>query len=122
MAAGKKLVWVVDDEQSILAAVKDRLESNDFNAATFTTAEDAVKALSRGENLPALIITDNDTRSAMTGMDVIQSAVYKKIPIIIQALNDISTKVQSSGAYGFVPKTGDYRALMIMVNQAIGGK
>ncbi len=122
MQGAKKLVWVVDDEQPILSAVKERLESNDFNVATFTTAEDAVKTLSRGEGLPALIITDNDTRSSMTGMDVIQSAVYKKIPIIIQAVNDISTKVQSSGVYGYVPKTGDYRALMIMVNQAIGGK
>ena len=73
----KQTILVIDDELSLLKAVKERLEMENFNVLTCTTAEDALKTLDRFT--PDLMVVDLRL-PGMSGLDFCKAVRSAETP------------------------------------------
>ena len=123
----KGIIWIVDDDSDICEMIKDTLIFYNYDTRSFPTADKAVNALNAldalknsGEAMPALIITDYDTRSKMNGLDVGKKANEMDIPVIMQsATPDIGQQAKLSGVKGFLEKPFAPKVLMDMAQRVI---
>jgi CheY-like chemotaxis protein len=67
---GGALIYVVDDEPTLLELASAILGSRGYTIETFHTAESALQAFKAAEPPPALIITDY-AMHAMTGLELV---------------------------------------------------
>ncbi|MBI3299452.1 MAG: response regulator [Elusimicrobia bacterium] len=84
-APSRKSILVVDDDQSFLAMMVDRLEAEGFRV---TSAEDAAQAVIQAEAFsPAMVIMDVNMPSFGTGIDALaklrEIPKLKDVPVIL---------------------------------------
>lgn len=122
------IVWIVDDDSSLIEMVRAALDAQGHDIRTFETAQDAAWALAAPDcPLPGVIVTD----LMMPGMDgyTFQAELQKDertrpIPLIVmtakgktRALFDHSPNVRS-----FIEKPFDLDAMRSAVRDALEGK
>ncbi len=98
-----KLIWVVEDDAIVRQEVQKQLQKKGYNnVRPFENAYLAVTALNELKDKsehPALIITDNDTMSKQTGLDVLKKAKELKIPsIMLSRSYDVQHQAEALGA------------------------
>ncbi|HPN30511.1 MAG TPA: hybrid sensor histidine kinase/response regulator [bacterium] len=112
-----KKIFVVDDEKEILNSIFRAFKFSDYNLILFTSAEEALKALTENENdYPDLIITDYRLLG-MTGLDFL--SVVKTLPHYISVLiitgygdSDLEIRSYRIGAEDFIYKPVTFDKLM----------
>lgn len=82
----KKTILIVEDHQSVVSAMK-LLLGEKYNLVIFNTADEAVDEIKNiGSNdKPDLIITDNNTKSNLRGLDVLAAAKAAGIKAIMHS-------------------------------------
>lgn len=121
----KKLIWIVEDDTDQSFLLEERLHYNGYATRSFPTADAAIIELEKlkysTDQKPDLIITDYNTKSNNSGLDVIKAAAAKELGIrsIILSANDIEHVAMAHGAVGFFRKPYDNKELVAKVNKVI---
>lgn len=104
-----KRIWVVDDDEEMLRAIKLMLAVIDCTAVTFFSARAAGKALLDGEQ-PDLMILDINMPE-VTGLDLLEFIrrypATKKLPIVMlstESSDVMIDRARSLGADAYVSK------------------
>lgn len=119
--AGKKVVAIVDDDESIRAALQGFMKEAGLPAQSFASAEEFLEA---GDlNQTACLVTDI-RMPGMSGLDLQArlNAERRRIPIVfITAHGDESMRMQAlrAGAVEFLAKPFDEEALLDCVRAAV---
>ena len=116
----KKLIWVVDDDQSIRFVLEHALQSAGYTVRSFKNADLALKHIKC--SIPAVIITDV-RMPGTNGMEFlyILQRNYTHIPIIIiTAHSDLDSAVSAyeGGAFEYLPKPFDIDEAITLVDRA----
>jgi DNA-binding response OmpR family regulator len=102
----KNKILVIDDEISLLKAVKERLTIEKFNVVTFTSAEQAMSSVNK--DIPDLMIVDVRL-GGMSGFDFCRTIRSFKGPISIVPIIFLTTaKDESSKVLGLELGGDDY--------------
>lgn len=118
----KKKILVVDDEQELVAALKIRLEANDFEVIA---AYDGEEALEKAKEKPDLILLDI-LMPKMDGYKVLsklrQAAQTKNIPVIMLTAKGESQsifKAHDLGSTDYIIKPFEQEELLELINKYI---
>ena len=118
-----KVVAIVDDDQSVLSALKDLFESAGFSAWCFGSAEEFLE--SDGRDGSSCLITDI-SMPGLSGLELQArlKAEGSRLPVIfITAHGDARMKAQAmkAGAVGFLTKPFNDEVLLDKVRAASEG-
>lgn len=113
-------IAIVDDDPSVLKALRRLLRVRGIQAKTYATAEEYVAAMPDG--LPRCVIIDLQL-PGMTGLELLQHLKRKgvKVPaIIITARGDVGTRerCEAAGAIAFFSKPFSNAALLAAIDAA----
>ncbi|MBE20531.1 MAG: nitrogen regulation protein NR(I) [Gammaproteobacteria bacterium] len=117
----KKLVWIVDDDESIRWVLEKGLTEKGLKVETFDSAHGVLKSLESSS--PAVIITDIKMpgTSGLVLLDQVRES-RPEIPVIIMtAHSDLESAVQSyeHGAWEYLPKPFDINEAAQVVERAM---
>ena len=120
-SATQPTIGIVDDDPSILRALRRLLSTAGFTAKTFPSAE-ALLACEQLDRLRCLILDIH--LGGLSGFDLQQrlAATHPRIPIIfITALDDALTRERArrTGAVDYLRKPFDEQALITAINRAL---
>ncbi len=120
----KKLVYVIDDDESMRRAFQLLFLSADFDVHVFRSAEKFLETASFSEH--SCIILDM-RMPGMTGLELLKELASRKIgiPVIgVSAYDDAPTRdlARALGAVAFFSKPVDDRALIDAILWAMAGK
>jgi len=115
------LVYLVDDDNSVLEAISMFLFSADIEVQAFQTAKDLLNRMPREEN--ACLVTDIKM-NGINGFMLLQELNEKriKIPVIFLTAYDTPESRQQAkqaGAAGFLRKPVDGQALLDTIQWAV---
>jgi FixJ family two-component response regulator len=124
MVKKKKLVYVIDDDESMRRAFQLLFRSADFDVQAFHSAEEFLESASLSGG--GCIILDM-RMPGMTGLELQKELASRKIriPVIgISAYDDGPTRdlARASGAVAFFRKPVDDQALIDAIEWAMGEK
>ena len=117
----RKLVWVVDDDESIRWVLEKGLSENDLKVETFESAYQVIKKLE--QESPEAILSDIKMpgTSGLGLLDQVKE-IRPDIPVIIMtAHSDLESAVESyeHGAWEYLPKPFDINEAVQIVKRAI---
>ena len=118
----EKHVWVIDDEQAICWSLKRALEKIGYRVTTFSTAEDALKALPSTERLDVVLM---DVR--LPGMDGFAATTAVKslrpeVPVVMMtAFGDLSSAMRAMelGVFDYLTKPFELQEAMRTVAKGV---
>lgn len=123
----KPIIYIVDDEESVLRAMKRLILSMDMDVKTFTSGQEFLESDFRDRN--ACLIADIKM-PVMGGMKLQQKILAKgsKLPVIFITAFDterIRCEAKEAGAAGYFQKPVDDQALLdsiqwVLSNQSSG--
>jgi len=121
MPEKKAIVYIVDDDDEVLRAIKRLLRSAGLKAQTFASGDDFLKSKFRDQN--ACMIADI-RMPGMSGLELYQELLGKgfKLPVIfITGFDDAKARSQakSFGAIGYFRKPVDDQALLDAIRLAL---
>jgi FixJ family two-component response regulator len=110
----KPIIYIVDDDESVLRAMKRLILSMDMEVQTFGSAEEFLNSNYQEQN--ACLIADVKM-PGVGGMELQQKLVAKasKLPVIFITAFDteeIRSEARKAGAAGYFQKPVDDRALL----------
>ncbi|MFK8052358.1 MAG: nitrogen regulation protein NR(I) [Woeseiaceae bacterium] len=123
MTDSAKVVWVVDDDESVRWVVEQALQQASVPVRTFQDGHAFLTALGSGK--PDVVITD----IRMPGLDglTLLSRLQEDYPdlpvIVVTAHSDLDSAVAAyqGGAFEYLPKPFDIDELVNLVRRALGG-
>lgn len=97
-----KRIWVVDDDEEMLRAVKLMLAVLDYEAVTFFSARSVGKSLLGGER-PDLMILDINMPE-VTGLDLLEflrrHPITKNLPVVMLSTESSDVMIDRANALG----------------------
>jgi len=100
----EKLVYVVEDELSQREGLAWMLKDSGFNVREFNTVDAALEHMgwrensqNLSQNLPDLIVTDNNTNSRYRGLDLLAAAKRAGVPRVMAAGGPTDAQVIAAG-------------------------
>jgi DNA-binding response OmpR family regulator len=117
----KKRILIVEDDEAIRQALKELLETEDFEVLTAENGEDALLILERTKNLPSLIVADL-MMPVLDGFKFCsilnESHNLKKIPIIIMSADGhVKQKQDATQAVAYLKKPVDIDEVINTINR-----
>ena len=117
----KPIIYIVDDEEAVLKAMKQLILSMGMDVETFTSGQEFLDSDFREQN--ACLIVDIKMPS-MSGMELQQKLLAKgsKLPVIFITAFDtdkIRAKAKEAGAAGYFRKPVDDQALLDSIQWAL---
>ncbi len=115
-------VWIIDDDRSIRWVLEKALARENISFRSFGTADEAIAALSSGEQ--PLVLLSDIRMPGQSGLDLLRH-VKAKIPglpvIIMTAYSDLDSAVAAfqGGAFEYLPKPFDVDQAVDLVQRAI---
>lgn len=121
-------VLVVDDEEEVLAALKRRLERENYRVDVASSAAEAIVFI-RSQTQPVdVIVTDMSMEENDSGLEVLKEAVAHDIfteVIVLTAYGNVGNAVESMrrGAFDYLEKNAPgvdvYELLVLKIGQAL---
>lgn len=120
----KKNILIIDDDQEVIDLLKDYLEVNGFDTASFTDGLDALNYLK--ENLPDLVLTDL-LLPGEHGINVVKQIKDKYfLPVIMMSSiyeeKELTHVMDDYFVEGFFQKPFELHALLKKVNEILNAK
>ena len=120
----KPIIYIVDDEEAVLKAMKQLILSMGMDVETFTSGQEFLDSDFREQN--ACLIVDIKM-PIMSGMELQQKLVAKgsKLPVIFITAFDtdkIRAKAKEAGAAGYFRKPVDDQALLDSIQWALSNR
>jgi two-component system nitrogen regulation response regulator GlnG len=116
-----KPVWIIDDDRSIRWVLEKSLARADIEFTSFSSADDALRALSH--DLPQAVVSDI-RMPGRSGLDFLQTLHQRHplIPVIIMtAYSDLESAVSAfqGGAFEYLPKPFDINHAVDLIRRAL---
>lgn len=116
-----KSVWIIDDDRSIRWVLEKSLARVDIAFKSFSTADDALRALST--DMPQVVVSDIRMPGS-SGLDFLQTLHQRHphIPVIIMtAYSDLESAVSAfqGGAFEYLPKPFDINHAVELIGRAL---
>ena len=120
----KPIIYIVDDDESVLKAMKRLICSMDMDVETFASGQAFLDSGFRDQN--ACLIADIKMR-VMGGMELQKKVVAKgyKLPVIFITAFDnknLRDKAKKAGAAGYFKKPVDDQALLDLILWALSNQ
>lgn len=120
----KKNILIIDDDQEVIDLLKDFLEVNGFDTASFTDGLDALNYLK--ETLPDLVLTDL-LLPGEHGINVVKQIKDKYfLPVIMMSSiyeeKELTHVMDDYFVEGFFQKPFELHALLKKVNEILNAK
>jgi len=121
-------VLVIDDEESVLAALKRRLERHGLEVVTASTADDGIRLIQHGTRPFDVIVTDMSMERPDAGLNVLNAAFARDLfsqVIVMTAYGNVSNAVECMrrGAFDYLeknsPNTDVFELLTTKIDQAL---
>jgi two-component system nitrogen regulation response regulator GlnG len=118
-----KIVWVVDDDQSIRWVLERAFQRAEIDVSSFESGEEAISALDLHARTPDAIICDV-RMAGMSGFDLlakIKAERESSPPVIIMTAHaDLDTAVNAyeGGAFEYIPKPFDVNEVIATARRA----
>ena len=118
-----RLVCVIDDDVSLLRALRRLLDAGGFQVKTFSSAEDFLDRPNSGT--PGCLVLDVHLLGGLSGFELHERLVAagQRIPVVfITAHDDTATRdrARRAGAVEYLRKPFDDELLIAGVNRALG--
>ncbi len=117
-----EMIMLVDDEPSLIEAIKAMLQSHGYNCMTFTHSPSAIQAYSDNPSAFDMILTDQ-TMPELTGVDLItmMRKVNRDMPAIIMTGYSDSINPEQAEKLGiaYLSKPFDSRQLLKIVQKTL---
>ncbi len=119
---------VVDDEESVLNAIRRRLERHGFDVVTAPTAEEGMRIIQATEPPFDAIVTDMSIETPDSGLQILNSAFSKDVfaqVIVMTAYGSVGNAVECMrrGAFDYIEKNAPgvdvYELLTEKIDQAL---
>jgi len=116
-----KPVWIVDDDRSIRWVIEKALSREGIAFNSFSSAQDALEALSGGS--PEVLVSDirMPGRSGLELLQVVKQR-HPAVPVIVMtAYSDLDSAVAAfqGGAYEYLPKPFDVDQAVDLIRRAL---
>ena len=116
-----KPVWIVDDDRSIRWVFEKALSREGIDYATFSSAKEALEALSAG---PPQVLVSDIRMPGPSGLELLKTLKqqHPSVPVIIMtAYSDLESAVAAfqGGAYEYLPKPFDVDHAVELIRRAI---
>ena len=116
-----KLVWIVDDDQSIRWVLERAVQREGFAVRSFDNAQDCLSALER--DLPQVLVSDI-RMPGTNGLELLEKVRGHRptLPVIITtAYSDLDSAVSAfrGGAFEYLPKPFDLSHAMELIRRAL---
>ena len=120
----KPIIYIVDDDQSVLKAMQRLIRSMDMDVRTFTLGQEFLDSGFRDQN--ACLIADIKM-PVMGGMELQKKLVAKgsKLPVIFITAFDsknLRSQAKEAGAAGYFQKPVDDQALLDLIQWALSNQ
>jgi FixJ family two-component response regulator len=120
----KPIIYIVDDDESVLRAMKRLISSMDMDVQTFASGREFLDSDYRNQN--ACLIIDVKM-PGMSGMELQQKLVAKgsKLPVVFITAFDtekIRSEAKKAGAAGYFRKPVDDQALLDSIQWALSNQ
>ena len=120
----KPVIYIVDDDESVLRAMKRLISSMDMDVQTFASGREFFDSDYRNQN--ACLIVDVKM-PGMSGMELQQKLVAKgsKLPVVFITAFDtekIRGEAKKAGAAGYFRKPVDDQALLDSIQWALSNQ
>jgi DNA-binding NtrC family response regulator len=121
-------VLVIDDEESVVTAVKRRLERNGLSVDTASSAPEGMRKIEEMNPPYAIIVTDMSMDEPHSGLQILGSALGRDIfaeVIVMTAYGNVENAVECMrrGAFDYIEKNSPgvdaYEVLAVKVDQAM---
>ncbi|HEX4927219.1 MAG TPA: nitrogen regulation protein NR(I) [Burkholderiales bacterium] len=116
-----KPVWIVDDDRSIRWVIEKALSREGIGFDSFSTAQDALCALSHGA--PEVLVSDI-RMPGLSGLELLNAVKQRHpaVPVIVMtAYSDLDSAVAAfqGGAYEYLPKPFDVDQAVELIRRAL---
>ena len=120
----KPIIYIVDDDQSVLKAMQRLIRSMDMDVRTFTLGQEFLDSGFRDQN--ACLIADIKM-PVMGGIELQKKLVAKgsKLPVIFITAFDsknLRSQAKEAGAAGYFQKPVDDQALLDLIQWALSNQ
>lgn len=121
-------VLVIDDEESVAAAVARRLQREGYVVTTAENSEAGIRMIGEAENPFDVIVTDMSMENPDSGLHVLQAAFARDLfaeVVVMTAYGNVANAVECMrrGAHDYIEKNAPgidvYDLLAIKVNSAM---
>lgn len=121
-------VLVIDDEETVLRAVKRRLERDGYNVETAHCAAEGVKVIHEAEPPFDVVVTDMSMDAPESGLQVLHAATTRDMfteVIVMTAYGNVTNAVECMrrGAFDYIeknaPDSDAYEMIANKVHQAL---
>ncbi len=121
-------VLVIDDEESVVTAVKRRLERDGFDVDTANSALDGIAKIMDRPNPYDAVVTDMSMDNPDSGLQVLHAAFTRDLfaeVIVMTAYGNVANAVECMrrGAYDYIEKNAPgidvFEVLSMKVSQAL---
>jgi DNA-binding NtrC family response regulator len=121
-------VLVIDDEESVLSAVRRRLERAGYDVETAESAAEGIQRISDTENSYDVIVTDMSMDDPNAGLKVLHAAFARDLfaeVIVMTAYGNVANAVECMrrGAFDYIeknqPGVDAYEMLALKIDQAL---
>ncbi len=116
-----KPVWIVDDDRSIRWVIEKALSREGIAFNSFSTAQDAMDALSGG---PPEVLVSDIRMPGLSGLELLNAVKsrHPAVPVIVMtAYSDLDSAVAAfqGGAYEYLPKPFDVDQAVELIRRAL---
>ena len=120
----KPIIYIVDDDESVLKAMQRLIRSMDMDVKTFASGQEFLDSSFRDQN--ACLIADIKM-PVMGGMELQQKVVAQgsKLPVIFITAFDsknLRSQAKEAGAAGYFQKPVDGQALLDLIQWALSNQ
>jgi DNA-binding NtrC family response regulator len=119
-------ILVVDDEDSVLAALRRRFERLGYEVMTASTAADGIRLISNSEIAYDVILTDMSIEDPESGIAVLDAAIQRDVlaaVIVMTAYGSVGNAVECMrrGAFDYVEKNSPAVDVFELLPQKVEG-
>lgn len=122
----KKVIWVIDDDESILEVIKELLQNENFSVDVFSDSKTIDEKIDDTNYRPALIFLDvhmHRTDGRTVARRLKKQEKTKDIPIVLMTGDiHIEDKAKEAQANGFLKKPFGIEDLIGTINQYTNSK
>ena len=115
------IVHIVDDDEAVRSSLKFLMRSQGFEVECYPSAQDFLNRVD--VSVPGCVLLDV-RMPGMTGLELLEELVQRQMPVPVilmtgQADVPMAVRALKSGAYDFIEKPFDNRALLLRIREAL---
>ena len=120
----KRIIFVVDDDKTILKEIREILEDAGYKVSCFISAKDCLKKLEQSNSISCDLLIADQKMPKMKGLQLLKKCkqLYGWMPVIIITgfgTKEMAFKAGKTGALDFIDKPFTRRRLLLKIKSIL---